>query len=47
MLSKGEMKIVVFPKESILVQYDLMVYYIFEKRGRSKISKFENDTKFL
>lgn len=47
MLSKGEMKIVVFPKESILVQYDLMVYYILEKRGHSKISKFENDTKFL
>lgn len=47
MLSKGEIKIIVFPKESILVQYDLMVYYILEKRGHSKTSKFENDTKFL
>lgn len=36
-----------FPKESILDQSNLMVYYVLEKRVHSKISKFENDTKFL
>lgn len=41
------MYIVVFPKESILGQSDLMIYYVLEKRVHSKISKFENDTEFL
>ena len=36
-----------FPKESVLGQSNLMVYYVLEKRLHSKISKFENDTKFL
>lgn len=41
------MYIVVFPKESLLSQSDLMIYYVLEKRVHSKISKFENDTEFL
>ena len=37
----------VFLKETILDQSNLMVYYVLEKRVHSKIAKFENDTTCL